>query len=109
MGKPPAPACLLLLRWQKAQEIDLLADLGNERKHHRGGRAEQEDVEAVTVGAGGSRELRPGRKRAWIDESDEHERNEVQGEPERLRPGLEAADEGDAVVTSGMTTSELTT
>src|SRR6266568_2606828 len=97
MGKPPAPACLSLLWRQKAQEIDLLADLGNERKHNGGGRAEQENVEAVTVGAGGPRELRPGRKRAWIGESDEHERNEVQGEPKRLRPGLETADEGDAV------------
>ncbi len=51
----------------------------------------------MAVGAGGPWELRPRRKRARIGDSDEHERNKMQDEPKWLGPGLEAADEGDAV------------
>jgi len=95
MGKPPVPACLSLLWWQKAQEIDLLPIWAT---------SENTTVEAVP----NSRMLKPCR-RAGVARNCVHAAkepgsatamnttNEVQGEPKWLCPGLEAADEGDAV------------
>ena len=54
-------------------------------------------LNVAPLGLGGAAELRPFPKRARSVEGDEDERQEVQEQPERLRPGLEAADERDAV------------
>src|SRR5277367_6350641 len=82
---------------KETQKIDLLADLRHQRENHGGRSAEQQKVEMagrVAVFAG---EFSPLRKGMRIGISDRREGNDVQNDPQRLRPELEAADQRDAV------------
>ena len=82
---------------QEAQEVDLLADLRHQREHHRGRGAEQQQIEmagGVAVLAG---EFRPLREGVRIGAGDRREGQDVENDPQRLRPQLEAADQRDAV------------
>ena len=82
---------------QKAQEVDLFADLRHQRKHHRGGGAEQQQIEMAAGVAMLAGELAPFRERMRVGVGDRRERQDVKDDPERLRPQLEAADQRDAV------------
>ena len=86
---------------QKAQEVDLLADLRHQREHHRGGGAEQQEIEmagGIAVLAG---KLRPFRKGVRIGVGDRRKGQDVENDPQRLRPQLKAADQRDAVRDQG--------
>ena len=82
---------------QEAQEVDLLADLRHQREHDRGGGAEQQQIEMARRVAVLAGKFGPVRKGVRIGIGDRRERQDVQHDPERLRPQLEAADQRDAV------------
>jgi hypothetical protein len=62
IGDPPCRLPAFLARRQKPQEVDLLADLRDQREHHGRGGAEQHDVKRVPLFAGKAREIRPALK-----------------------------------------------
>ena len=95
-GPAPEPVARALRR-QEAEEVDLLADLRNQRQHDRGGGAEQHEVEAGGAALRSADEAGPSLERIRAIGRDEDEGQDVQHHPDRLRPELKAADEGDAV------------
>jgi hypothetical protein len=98
---PPGGRPARIARRQKAQEIDLFTDLRDQREHHGRRSVEHQEVERPAVGAGVAAIVRPSLERPCVGECDEDERQDMQGDPERLRPQLKPADEGDAVRDEG--------
>ncbi|MGY4283598.1 hypothetical protein ACVWXO_002818 [Bradyrhizobium sp. LM2.7] len=82
---------------QEAQEVDLFADLRHQREHHGGCHAEQQQIEIAVHVAVLARELAPLREGVGAGPGDGGKGQDVQDDPERLRPELEAADQRDAV------------
>src|SRR5271154_3723664 len=69
---------------KKAQEVDLFADLRHQREHHRGGGAEQQEIEmarGIAVLAG---KFRPLGKGVRISPGDRRKGEDMQNDPERL-------------------------
>ncbi|MNU97608.1 hypothetical protein D3C71_876900 [compost metagenome] len=95
-GKPPASAVGGGAFGQKAQKVDLFADLRHQRGGHRHRRAEHQQVEiaAPAVIARKPQKLLQG---PGITEGDEGIGQEQQHQPYRLRPCLQPADEGNAI------------
>ncbi len=101
IGDPPAAgfASVLAARRQESQEVDLFADLRDQREHDRRGRAEQKQVEGslhcFVSSAAETASIQ--RNDDQSCHGDEDEGQKMQHNPDRLRPELEAADEGDAM------------
>jgi hypothetical protein len=93
---PPAHAVTPRLFGQEAQEVDLLADLHDEREGDGRRGAEHQPVEMAVSGAlpGEPGELA---EDGGVLERDRHERAGEQHEPDGLRPQLQPRDQGDAV------------
>jgi hypothetical protein len=60
---PPGGRSARVARRQETQEIDLLADLRDQREHHGRGGAERQEVERSGVGAGVTAIMRPALER----------------------------------------------
>ncbi len=84
-------------RRQEAQEVDLLADLRDQREHHRRGGAEQHEVRRKPVLAGPPAVMGPARERTGIKDRNGGKRQDVKDDPDRLGPQLQPADESDAM------------
>ena len=82
---------------QEAQEVDLFADLRHQREHHRRRGAEQQQIEMARGIAMLAGEFRPFGEGVRVSIGDRRERDDVEHDPQRLRPQLEAADQRDAV------------
>ena len=93
--RPPAPRAAGLQGGHESQEIDLLADLRQKRQQDAGGEAELREIEAA--GALCPRIGEPLRHRRAARPGDAGERQEVEDDPDRLRPELEAADQRNPV------------
>ena len=97
--QPPGEALLQALAAlrQEPQIVRLFADLRHEREQGGGGDPEQQQVEAagrIAVPAG---EAGPVVDRLLIAEGDVGEGRDLQHQPDRLGPQLQAGDEADAV------------
>ena len=97
IGGPPAQPPTTARRREKSQEVHLLADLRDQREHHGCGGAEQHEIERPPIYAPDPGKAGPSFERLEVRECDENEGNEMQHDPDRLRPQLQPADEGDAV------------
>ncbi len=95
--RPPGKPAALALARQEAEEVDLLADLRDQREDDRRRGAEQQQVEGAVRRAVLARVAGPVLDREHALRADEDEGQDLQHDPERLGPELEAADEGDAV------------
>jgi hypothetical protein len=93
---PRLTGCSAVAR-QKAQEVDLLADLRHQREHHRSRGAEQQQIKMAGRVAMLAGKASPFGKGVRIGIGDRCKGQDVENDPERLRPELEAADQGDAV------------
>ena len=93
---PPAPAVGRGARRHEAQVVHLLADLQHERESHRGGSAEHQrlEVAAARGQAGQAGELHV---EIGLGQREPCEGPQQQHHPQRLGPGLQTGDEGDAV------------
>ena len=92
----PAPPVLGRFGRHEAQEIDLLADLRDQRHAHRRGGAESQHVEVavLAIATGVVEQLRQ-QFGLLVQDGDERQRH--QDQPHRLRQHLDAADQGHAV------------
>ena len=99
--RPPCGRPSRIARRQKAQKVDLLPDLRDQREHHGRRGAEHQEVERSAVGTGTAAIVHPSLERFCIGERDEHERQDVKDDPDGLGPQLKSADEGDAVRDQG--------
>ena len=97
IGHPPGALAGRAARRQKPQEVDLLADLGDQRKDDGGGGSEQHEIERSPADAGDPGELGPAFERCAINGRDKDEGQEMQHDPCWLRPELKPADESDAM------------
>jgi hypothetical protein len=99
-GQPPAAVAGALRLRHEAQEVDLLADLGEQRQQDAGGEPEPGEIEvgpaAVEAREAGERPQRPRALRRHEDQ-----RQQAQAEPDRLAPDLEPADQPDPVDDEG--------
>jgi len=102
----PMPAAAEILRRQKAQKIDLLANLRHQREDHGRRGTETDEIDTAPATGLGARRLcgrinsgegQPLTDRLPIGERDEHKGQDVQDDPERLRRELKSADPGDPV------------
>jgi hypothetical protein len=59
IGEPPAGPAATFARRQKSEEVDLLADLRDEREHHRRRCSKQQEIKGAAFVAGHSGEIRP--------------------------------------------------
>ncbi len=94
--QPPAHAVLPGFLRQEAQVVDLLADLCDQCQRHGAGGAEGQQVERATVAfaAGETGQIA---QCLGVLGDDEDVGQQQQDQPDRLRPELQAVDQGDAV------------
>jgi hypothetical protein len=97
VGGPPGALAGRAARRQKPQEVDLFADLGDQRKYDGGGGSKRDEIERSPADAGDSGKLGPAFERCAIDGRDKDKGQEMQHDPCRLRPELKTADERDAM------------
>ena len=86
IGDPPGALAGVAARRQKPQEVDLLADLRDQREHDGRGGAEQHEVERVSLAPARPVKFVQRSKRCAVGGRDISERNEMQDDPDRLRP-----------------------
>jgi hypothetical protein len=97
IGRPPGALAGRAARRQKPQEVDLLTDLGDQRKDDGGGGSKQDEIERSPADAGDPGELGPAFERCAINGRDKDEGQEMQHDPCWLRPELKPADESNAM------------
>ena len=91
-GGPPAFAVSRGFLRQKAQVVDLFADLRHQRKSHGTGRAKLQQIEVTTAGAA-AQETGPVAEGLGILRQYEQVGQHQQRQPQRLGPELQAADQ----------------
>ena len=102
-GQPPAQSMVWFWLGQKAQKVDLLANLGDQGKHHRRRRTKKHQIKMAAIAMAilchrhRARIVHPLRRRRPFLPENKHKRQYLQHDPERLTPQLKAADHGDAV------------
>ena len=94
--RPPALAVGAGFFRQKAQVVDLFANLRHQRQGHGAGGAERQQVEAATFAfpAGKAGQVAQGLR---VLDDHKHIRQQQQQQPHRLAPDLQAIDQGDAI------------
>ena len=94
--RPPSARADRLARRQEADEIDLLGRLRDHREEDRGCRPESREIKARNT-APVAAEADPAMEPFRMGDENRQDRHQVEHEPDRLRPQLQPADEGDAV------------
>ena len=93
---PPAQTPALFRRRQKPQKIHLLADLRYQRENHTGCRTKKQQTQSFAI-AVRTFILHPVIHRVDVMPGDIHKWQQLQRNPQRLTPQLEAADKRNAV------------
>jgi hypothetical protein len=94
---PPARTRAAAVARQEAQEVDLFADLRDQREYDRSGRAKQQEIEMTGGAAVVARKFGPGHEGVAAGIGDGRERQQVEHQPDRLGPELKTADQRDAM------------
>ena len=85
IGGPPGALAGRAARRQKPQEVDLFADLGDQRKDDGRGGSKQDEIDRSPADAGDSGKLGPAFERCAIDGRDKDKGQEMQHVPAASR------------------------